>query len=523
MKFLPALLLATTLPAVADVRLPALISDHMVLLAEPAANVWGWADPGEKVTVKLGTITADTNAGADGRWSVKLRGQTPGMAGDMTITGKNTLTVKDVAVGEVWLASGQSNMEWTLAKSANAEKELAAANFPGIRVFTVARKGSEKLLDDTVGKWDVATPQTAGGFSGVGYFFARELHHKLKQPVGLIHASWGGTPVETWMPESALRANPAFLDHWKRTVDNYPAAKAKSDAAQTEFRAASEAAKAAGKPGPAAPPRPPDGPDALYVAPGGLYAGMIAPVAPYTIRGAIWYQGESNAGPNNRGNMDLYAQLFPTLILGWRYEFGKAQGVTRDDSEFPFLFVQLPNYQARVAEPTDSYWAVIREAQAGALEIPRTGMATTIDLGEPNNIHPTNKQDVGHRLALAALAQVYFQEIEFSGPLYGGMQVEDDKIRLSFSNSTGMKSKDGGPLKGFALAGADKKFVWADAKLEGDHVIVSNAAIKEPVAVRYAWADNPEGNLVNEGGLPAAPFRSDKWPQTPPPNSAGSN
>jgi sialate O-acetylesterase len=220
--------------------------------------------------------------------------------------------------------------------------------------------------------------------------------------------------------------------------------------------------------------------------------------------------------------MDLYGQLFPTLILSWRHEFARAQHVPRDASEFPFLFVQLANFMKRHEAPTDSYWARIREAQLGTLEIPRTGMAVAIDVGEENDIHPKNKQEVGRRLALGALAQVYFNDIEYAGPLFSGMQIEGNKARLNFSHADGLRSRDGGPIKGFALAGEDRKFHWADATIEGDHVVVSSAAVAEPVAIRYGWADNPDCNLVNSAGLPASPFRSDKWKQEPPPGSAGS-
>lgn len=520
MKLTTSFLLVSSAALWADVRLPAVISDNMVLLQEANTNVWGWADAGEKVTVKLGAASAEGVADAKGKWSVKLKDLKAGKAGDMTIAGKNTLTVKNVAVGEVWIASGQSNMEWTLNKAKDAEKEIAACDFPDIRVFTVVKKGSATPLDDVKGKWDVATPQTAPAFSAVGYFFSREVHEKLKVPVGLIHSSWGGTPVETWLPESAMKSNPVFGEHWAKKQELYPQAKADFEVVMAKYKEDAEKAKAEGKPAPRA-PRAPDGPDAFYAAPMGLYNGMIAPLAPYTIRGAIWYQGESNAGMNNRGNMMHYGQLFPTMILSWRYEFAKAQGVPREESEFPFLFVQLANYFPRREAPVDSYWAQVRDAQFATLEVPRTGMAVAIDIGEANDIHPTNKQEVGHRLALSALAQVYFQEMEFSGPLYSGMQTEEGKVRLNFTNSVGMKSRDDGPLKGFALAGADKKFVWADAIIEGDHVVVSSPSIKDPVAIRYGWADNPDCNLVNGVGLPASPFRSDDWPQNPPVGSAG--
>jgi sialate O-acetylesterase len=519
MKISASFFLATTIAAFADVRLPAIISDHMVLLSDAKANVWGWADAGEKVTVKLGDSTVSATADDKGRWSAKLEGLKPGVVGDMTIAGKNTLTVKNVAAGEVWLASGQSNMEWTVSKAKGAPEEIAACKFPDIRVFTVEKKGSVKPLEDAAGKWEIGSPENAGRFSAVGYFFSRELHQKLKVPVGLVHSSWGGTPVETWIPESGMRVNPAFSEHWRKKQEDYPAKKSAHEAAMKRHAAAVEKAKAEGVK-PPNPPRAPDGPDALYSAPSGLFNGMIAPLAPYTIRGAIWYQGESNAGLANRGNMELYGQLFPTMILAWRYEFSRAQGVSRDESEFPFLFVQLANFHPRRDEPSDSYWAQIREAQFGALEVPRTGMAVAIDIGEASDIHPKNKQEVGRRLALSALAQVYFHEMEFSGPLFGGMQIEDSRIRLNFSNANGLKSRDGGPIKGFAVAGEDKKFVWADAVLEGDHVVVASPMVKAPVAVRYGWADNPDCNLVNSAGLPASPFRSDRWPQSPPAGSA---
>ena len=515
-----AAFLGLAVSAFADVKLPALISDNMVLLQDSKANVWGTADAGEKIIVKLGDKSASTAADENGKWSVKLEGLTPGSGKDMTVAGKNTLTVKNVAVGEVWVASGQSNMEMTVKAAKDSGQEIAAANFPDIRVFTVAKKGSTTPLDDCAGKWEIATPENAGHFSAVGYFFVRGLHQKLKQPIGLIHTSWGGTPCETWIPESGMQSNARFGEHWKKKLAAYPAAKAEFDKQAAAHKEVETKAKAEGKPAPR-PPRVPDGPQSLNAAPGGLYNGMIAPVAHYTIRGAIWYQGESNAGPNNRGNMELYGQLFPTMILSWRYEFAKAQGMPREESEFPFLFVQLANFQKRFDQPTDSYWAQIREAQFGTLEVPRTGMALAIDVGEANDIHPKNKQEVGRRLSLCALAQVYYHEMEYSGPLYGGMQIEEGKVRLNLSNAQGLKTSDDGPIKGFALAGEDKKFHWASAEIEGDHVVVSCAEVPNPVAIRYGWADNPDVNLVNSVGLPASPFRSDKWKQEPPPGAPG--
>ena len=498
--FLSAALICTT--AHADVRLPAVISDHMVLQQETPANVWGWAEPGEKVTVKFGGRSGESTADGTGKWSVKLEDLKAGTTGDLTITGKNTLTVKDVAAGEVWVCSGQSNMEFRVAGALNAKEEIDGANFPMIRMFTVQKNAQAEPQEDLPGKWEVASPQTAGGFSAVGYFFARKLHQTLQQPIGMIHTSWGGTAAELWTPKPALAADPLFkpiLDAWDAKAAAYPRAKEAYEVALANWREAEKTAREAGKQPPLQ-PRPPQGGDAVG-SPSSLYNGMIAPLTPFTIRGAIWYQGESNAGAAR-----LYRRLFPTMILSWRRAWG---------AEFPFLFVQLANFNAKhlppTGQPEESNWAELREAQTMTLELPRTGMAVAIDIGDANDIHPKNKQEVGRRLALIAEATVYYRDQEFSGPLFASAQTEESRIRLSFRNAQGMKASDGGRLKGFAIAGEDKKFVWADATIEGDHVIVSSPSVKEPYAVRYGWADNPECNLVNETGLPASPFRTDDW------------
>jgi sialate O-acetylesterase len=496
--------LALPIAARADVKLPAIISDHMVLQAETPATVWGWADAGEKVTVKFADKSAEALAGADGRWSVKLPELKAGTSGELAISGRNTITIKDVLVGEVWVCSGQSNMEWRVAGANDAPQEIAAANFPQIRMFTVQVSPNLEPQDDCRGKWEVCSPKTAAGFSAVGYFFGRELFKTLNQPMGLIHTSVGGTPAEFWTPLPALEGDPAFqpiLESWEKRKAAYPAAKAKYDEALAKWREEEKAAKEAGtKPPPQ--PYPPQGGGASG-APASLYNGMVAPITPYTIRGAIWYQGESNAGAAR-----LYRKLFPTMILSWRRAWA---------DDFPFLFVQLANFNASnrppTGQPEESRWAELREAQAMTLELPRTGMAVAIDIGDATDIHPKNKQEVGRRLALTAEATVYYREHEFSGPLFSGAQIEDGRVRLSFRHSEGLKAKDGDKLKGFAIAGADKKFVWANAAIEGDHIVVSSPEVAEPVAVRYAWADNPECNLVNATGLPASPFRTDDWPQ----------
>ncbi|MES2568534.1 MAG: sialate O-acetylesterase [Verrucomicrobiota bacterium] len=501
-RVLPFLIVSALLhsPSWADIRLPAIISDNMVLQQESKANVWGWAEPGEKVAVRFAEKNSDAVTDADGRWSVKFDGLKAGTAGEMTIIGKNALTVKNVVVGEVWVCSGQSNMEFQVRSGLNPAEEKASANFPLVRMFTVQKAARSEPQNDCVGKWEVCTPETVPGFSGVGYFFGRKLHEDLKFPIGLIHTSWGGTPAEFWTPKQVIEGDPdlrPMAESWEKVLSNYPKAKEAYDKALAEWKEAAAQAKANGGAVPRQPSAPRGG-DA-FGGPGCLYNGMIAPIEPYTIQGATWYQGESNASRAKQ-----YQKLFPAMIMSWRQRWG---------AEFPFLFVQLANFNARQAAPTgqpeESQWAELREAQLMTLELPRTGMAVAIDIGDATDIHPKNKQEVGRRLALAAEASVYYREGAYSGPLLAGSQIEEGKIRLSFRNAEGMKAQDGGKLKGFAIAGEDKRFVWADVEIEGDHLVVSNPGIAKPVAVRYGWADNPDCNLINAAGLPASPFRTD--------------
>jgi sialate O-acetylesterase len=515
-RSLPLVLLSLLGPsALAKVRLPAVISDHMVLQQEANVNLWGWAEPGEKITAKFGDKSVQTVAGPDKKWKVRLGTLKAGTTGDLTVTGEDTVTVKDVLVGEVWVASGQSNMEWIVKNSKDADQEIAQSKNPQIRMFTVTKANSLTPKEDCEGTWQVSAPETVGSFSAVGYFFARELQKKLNVPVGVIHTSWGGTPAEFWTPTAVLEREPAFkkyIERWEKQQADFPKAKEAYDAAMVKWKEAAEKAKAEGKPAPRAPGAP-RGSDA-FGAPGCLWNAMVEPLLGYTIQGAIWYQGESNA---NGDDAKLYRALFPTMILSWRQAWAQGGLAGADNPEFPFLFVQLANYMQRYDEPVGSDWAVLRESQLMTLELPRTGMAVTIDIGEANDIHPKNKQEVGRRLALAALAQVYYIDMEFSGPIYSGSQPEDGKIRLSFRNADGLKAADGGKIKGFAVAGEDKKFVWADVAIEGDHVLISSPQVANPVAVRYGWANNPDCNLVNSAGLPASPFRTDDWPQQLPP------
>jgi sialate O-acetylesterase len=369
-------------------------------------------------------------------------------------------------------------------------------------MFTVTKNAQGTPQEDCTGKWEVCAPETVGHFSAVGYFFARHLEQNLQVPIGIIHTSWGGTPAEHWTPTDVLAADPDYAGRfksWEATKANYPKAKAAYDEAMAKWKTESEAAKAAGKPVPPAPRAPQGNTD--FGSPGCLYNGMIAPLLPYTIRGAIWYQGEANAG-----NFVGYQKLFPLMIQTWRERWGIG--------EFPFLFVQLANFRQRFDQPTDSQWAGLREAQLRTLDVPHTGMAVAIDIGDANDIHPKNKQEVGRRLALNALATVYFKDIDYSGPLPSGAQGEEGKVRITFRYAEGLKTTDGGKPKGFAIAGEDKKFHWAEAEIQGDHVLLQSPDVPKPIAARYGWADNPEVNLINGAGLPASPFRTDDWPQT---------
>jgi sialate O-acetylesterase len=498
------IVLALSCVVSADIRLPAIIGDNMVLQRGLRATIWGWADAGEKVTA-AGSWggKAETTAGEDGKWMVKV--DLPAATGpfEITIAGKNTITLKNVLVGEVWVCSGQSNMEWPLRQAADANAEISAANYPQIRHFTVQKRVSDKPESDCAGKWLVCSPRTAWGFSAVGYFFGRDLHKQLDAPIGLIHTSWGGTPAEAWTSRDFLERDGDFkpiLERYEEAIVKYPVLKEKYE--QEMKRAEEEAAKlkAEGQKVPRRPRiEPPIGPGNSN-SPTGLYNGMLAPLMPYGIRGAIWYQGEANADRAHQ-----YRKLFPAMIKCWRDKWGQG--------DFPFLYVQLANYMAVNPEPADSEWAELREAQLMTLAQPNTGMAVIIDIGEANNIHPRNKQDVGRRLALWALAKTYGRDVVYSGPTYQLMAVEGNKAVLHFQHvGGGLVAKGGEPLKGFAIAGADHKFVWADAKIEGDTVVVSSPQVAEPVAVRYAWANNPVCNLYNKEGLPASPFRADDLP-----------
>ena len=640
----------------AEVHLPSIIGDNMVLQRGMKVRIWGTANARERVTVTFDKNSAHAVADAQGRWEVWLGPLKPGAPSDLTgkdltVKGDNTLTIKNVLVGEVWICSGQSNMEWPLSNTDNAAATLAEARYPEIRLFTVEKKTSTTPLSDVTGHWVVTTPEEAAHFSAVGYFFGRELYQHLKTPIGLIHTSWGGTPAEAWTSHEGLLSSPELkpiLDKYEssmnalpQTKEAYARAMAKweednlyvdrenkgealgyalpntstSDWSKMDLPKQFETAgltidgavwfrrevvipdtwvggnlilnlpaiddydttyfngKVIGTTGRETPdsyqvPR-------MYMVPGSLvhegtnviavrvfdrageggfgrgdmslrsasrdlsspitlrgswdykvelalepkhvdwgtrpepvgagkqnspsvlYNAMLAPLVPFAIRGTIWYQGESNAGRAYQ-----YRTLFPIMIRDWRRAWGRV---------FPFYFVQLANWRPRKDQPAESDWAELREAQSMTLREPQTGMAVAIDIGG-EDLHPRNKLDVGHRLAAWALADVYDEKVVPSGPLFESFSIEGDKVRIKFKYAVGLKTNDGGPVKGFAVAGADHKLVWAEARIEGQTVVVWSPSISKPVTVRYGWADNPDVNLYNKAGLPASPFRTDDWP-----------
>jgi len=638
--FISSLIFLPTI-CMAEVRMPRMFSDNMVIQRDQPIRVWGWADKGSTVIVELNGIVTSGTVNEQGQWAFKLPPLRDKGPYELVVRQGNTVTFKNILAGEVWLCSGQSNMEWLVRNSNNPEEEIKSANFPEIRHILVGKKVSTSPLEDIESTgWQVCSPETAGSFTAVGYYFARNLHQELNVPIGLIHSSWGGTICEAWTSGSALKQLPDFkpvveqieaqsknleaarktydqqLQAWqaayhkavntgappwheagfddtpwkamrlpglwestemgnydgfawfRRTVNipegwagkeatlslgpiddndwtyangvqvghtanyiakrNYkiPANQVKAGALKIAVRVQDTGGAGGiwGAPGEMKltqagqpdiplsgdwkyrisdamknlPPKPEpvafSGPNTATA----LYNGMIAPLISYRIQGAIWYQGESNA---SRGRQ--YRTLFPTMINDWRARW--KQG------DFPFYFVQLANFMEPKQEPAESPWAELREAQLMTLSLPNTGQAVAIDIGDAKDIHPRNKQEVGRRLALNALAKTYGKSMVFSGPQYREMKIEGNKIKLTFDHvGSGLIAQDGEPLKYFSIAGADKKFRWADAKIDGAQVVVSHAEVKEPKAVRYAWADNPEGaNLYNKDGLPATPFRTD--------------
>jgi len=648
------LLAAWSTSMFAEVRVPSVIGDNMVLQQGMKVRIWGTASAGERVAVSFSSRTAQTTADQNGRWQTFIGPFKAGGPFVLTIRAANTLTLKNVLVGEVWICSGQSNMEWPLVNAKAGAEAVAQANYPEIHLFTVDKSTAASPLDNVKGRWVVTTPDQVGQFSAVGYFFGRELYQHLRIPLGLIHTSWGGTPAEAWTSYEALASTPELkpiLDRYQESLKSLPQRQQDYERALAQweekniyadpgnqgealgyanvvfnaadwnqmnlpqyietaglnidgavwfrkevdlpaswagkdlvlnltaiddydttyfngtrvggigketpnsymtprryaipaslvragrnviavrvFDAAGEGGFGGGGQMTLAPPRAKPNDtiklDGAWVykvelsldpkrpdwgsrpqaprpnnqnSPSVLYNAMLAPLTPYAIRGAIWYQGESNAGRAYQ-----YRTLFPAMIRDWRKAWS--------EGDFPFYFVQLANWQPPKSEPSESEWAELREAQTMTLREPHTGMAVIIDIGDPNDIHPRNKLDVGHRLAVWALAGTCRQKIESSGPLFGSYSIEGDTVRIRFTHSGGLKTTDAQAPKGFAIAGADRKFIWADARIDGETIVVSSHNVPRPVAVRYAWADNPSVNLYNGANLPASPFRTDDWP-----------
>jgi sialate O-acetylesterase len=501
-----ALTLAALTNLHGDVRLPAIFSDHMVLQRDAAVPVWGWAEPGEKVTVSIAGQTKKATADATGKWSLKLDKLAAGEALTLVVTGKNKIIVNDVLVGEVWLGSGQSNMQMQMKGVRDFEQEKVAATFPQLRMFTVKRNEQVTPQTNCDGAWMICRPETVETFSATAYFFGRDLHQKLGVPVGLIASSVGGTPIEAWTSMEKMEGRkelvPVF-EQWAeklRTPFDPVKAQAQYQKQYAAWKTNSAKRVAEGKPAGYAPQKPvPAREDKNY--PANLFNGMIAPIIPYAIRGVIWYQGE-NSG--RAGFAQLYEFQLPLLIADWRARWGQG--------DFPFAWVQLANYRQVTNSPSPvSHWARVREGMLKSLAVTNTGMAVAIDIGMADNIHPINKQEVGRRLALWARANVYGEKIPFSGPLPAGHKISGGEVILSFKHTDGGLVAKDGDLQGFVIAGADKKWHWANARIAGETVVVSSPEVKSPVAVRYAWADNPKCNLYNGASLPASPFRTDDW------------
>ncbi|MEO0054370.1 MAG: hypothetical protein RLZZ50_317 [Verrucomicrobiota bacterium] len=491
----PAALFAAVTPA-------SLFQNSAVLQRGKPVPVWGTATAGEKVTVVFADQTKSTIAAADGRWSVTLdplvASATPA---SLTIAGENTVTLSDIVVGEVWLASGQSNMEWVVKNTHDADLEQRTARFPLIREVKVKRTTANEPASTFEGQWRAASPATISEFSAVAYAFARELHLALDVPVGVINSTWGGTPVEAWMSPAMLASNSAFAvvgERWAKTLADYPAKKAAHDAELAAWQAAKTAAEARGEKFTTAQPRAPQGPGSPHT-PASLYHGMIAPLLPYSLRGAIWYQGESNAG-----RAAEYHALFSTMIQGWRTDF--AQG------DFPFFWTQLASFKA--TNPDAAEWAALREAQTKTLALPATGQAVIVDsaVSDFGDIHPRAKLPVGRRLARLALNRAYGDSsLADSGPVFAAATPEGASMRVTFSPTDRKVRHAARDLTGFEVAGEDRVFRPAQARIDNNSVLVSSPEVAAPVAVRYAWRNAPDAGLQDDLGLPVPPFRSDAW------------
>lgn len=482
-------LLALGQMAQADVKLPNVFSDHMVLQRGQKNKVWGMAEAGESVTVTIADQSKQTVAGNDGKWQVMLDPLAVGEPLELKVKGKNEITLADVLVGEVWICSGQSNMQWNVGSSTNADLERLSAKYPKIRMINFPQVGRQEPVWSHDRHWMVCTPETVSGYSAVGYFFGRQLHLTLDVPVGLINNAWGGSACEAWVRRDVLAKDEKYkpmLDRWSGIEAQFAALEAKGNLTDDEKKLHGQLrGQLSGNHRPA-----------------NIYNGVLASHLGYGIKGAVWYQGESNAGRAYQ-----YRDLFPLMIQNWRDNWGQG--------DFPFYWVQLADFTGERPEPGESDWAELREAQTMTMaKLPNTGEAVIIDIGEGKDIHPMNKLDVGFRLARWALAKDYGVKISYHSPQYKSMEKQPGKIILTFDHvDGGWRPFDVPEPRGFAIAGADKKFVWAAARILPDGKIeVSSSQVAEPESVRYGWANNPVVNMYSRSGLPLTPFRTDDWP-----------
>ncbi|MCH6255008.1 sialate O-acetylesterase [Puniceicoccaceae bacterium K14] len=498
-QFITAVTSLLTLSLSAEVTLPSAFTDHMVLQRNQENPIWGWAEPHEELALSLAGIQLSTTADAEGNWTTKLPALPAGGPHTLRISGSSEVLVDDVLSGEVWLCSGQSNMQWPVTRSYGAEVEIVSANRPRIRFLTVSRNGTALPQENFDGCWNVCSPETVGDFSAIGYFYGKMLHEALDVPIGLIDNAWGGSSAESWVPRNTLESHERYqpmLAHWDKRVASF------DEEAYKAYLAKYNAWVAEGRPEPAL-----DWGETVHPAtgqhrPANIFNGMVNPIAGYGMKGVIWYQGESNAA---RG--EQYLHLFPLLVETWREIWG--QGA------FPFYWVQLADFGSEPNEPGEDSWAELRDAQTQAMDvIENSGQAVIIDIGEGRDIHPRDKKTVASRLVRWPLANDYGFDISYLSPRYREMQTDGNRIRIKFDHLSdqGLYAFDTKDIQGFCIAGADKKFIWAEAKIVAkDTVEVWAQSLEDPVAVRYGWAKNPVVNLYDGNGLPVTPFRTDNW------------
>ncbi|MGV3662837.1 MAG: sialate O-acetylesterase [Prosthecobacter sp.] len=516
-RFLLLTFASLALTARAELKLPAIIGDNMVLQQQQANPIWGWDAPGTDVSVTFNGKTKTAKADDKGKWTVKLDpAPVNAKPATLSIKGSSTRELKNVLVGEVWICSGQSNMGFTVERTWDADLEVAQAKHPLIRLISVPQVGTQEIQDDFKGQWEECSPTNVGAFTAVGYHFGRILHEMLGVPVGLIDNAWGGSACEAWVRRDLLENDPRFkplVERFKKVEDSFSQEAFDKQAAAyqkklDEYQVARREAAKARKPAPPAPAgRAPQNMMTGQKRPGNLYAGVLHPTIGYGIKGVVWYQGESNAGEAKE-----YRELFPFMIQHWRNEW--KQG------DFPFYWVQLADFKAHQAEPGDSDWAELREAQTLSMsKLPKTGQCIITDLGEANDIHPKNKRDVAERLARWALVNDYGQKLVYRSPELKDAKFNGNKALLTFDFApNGLRTVDIDEPKGFAICGEDKKWVWAQAAIIGgskkgtNQIEVSSPSVAKPVAVRYAWSDNPVCNVYSAEGLPVTPFRTDDFP-----------